>query len=111
MVQAQCVDIAWRHESVQEMSSGGHEDVSSGNAYLGNKSTVVQIAASKQHIEAGEVTMQDVQAVQVGHAGGHLPGSGQDANQVRQPIYGRSVGTEPTSVNAILQMQADLIQG
>ena len=68
-----------------------------------DKAAVVQIAACQQHIEAGEVSMQNVQAVQVSHARGNLSNSGKDADQVRQAIHGRPVGAEPPPVYAVLQ--------
>lgn len=52
--------------------------------------------------------MQDVQAVQVGHARGNFVSSGKNADQVRQAIYGRSIGTEPASVYAVLQKLDEL---
>ena len=72
-------------------------------AHLGNKAAVVHITAGQQNIQAGQVSMQDIQAVQVSHARGNLPGSSQDADQVRQAIDSRPICPKPTLVDAILQ--------
>ena len=54
--------------------------------YLGNKATSVNITAGEQHVEASEVPMQDIHAVEVGHPTGNLPGCGQDGRQVWQAV-------------------------
>ena len=71
-------------------------------SHLGNETTVVNVTAGQQDIEACEVPMQNVHAVQVGHPTGNLPGCSQNRHQVWQAVNSRPVGAEPASVNPIL---------
>ncbi len=74
-------------------------------ADLCNEAPVVDVTAGQQHIQAGQVSMQDVHAMQMGHAACYLPNRCQNRRQVWQAMHGRPVGTEPASVNAILPRQ------
>lgn len=84
-----CTDASWRCD----------------RADLCNEAAVVNITAGQQHVEAGQVSVQDVHAMQMGHAACYLPDRCQNRRQVWQAMHGRPVGAEPASVNAILPKQ------
>ncbi len=85
------------------------QDQSDHLEYLRNEASVVDVAVGQQDIEAGEVPMQDVHAVQMGHAAGHLPSRCQNRHQVRQAMHGGAIGPEPAPVNAILQSTTHIL--
>ena len=70
--------------------------------YFSNEASAIEITACQQDIQAGEVAMQYVHAVQMSHAAGHLPGGCQNRHQVWEPMNSRSVCPEPSSVNPSL---------
>jgi len=84
-----CTDASWRCDK----------------ADLCNEAAVVVVTTGQQHIQAGQVSMQDVHAMQMGHAACYLPNRCQNRRQVWQAMQGRPVGAEPASVNAILPKQ------